>query len=57
MRKKRTLEERLMVLEIKREQNVNRYIIPIEIKIVELRDKIELKEKKEILKYRVNSNK
>ena len=39
-KKKRTLEERLLALSNQREKNVNRYVIPIEIKMAELRDKI-----------------
>lgn len=42
MNKKRcSLEERLQALSAQRERNVNRYIIPIEIKMSELRDRIE----------------
>lgn len=40
-KKKRSLEERLQALSDQRERNVNRYIIPIEIKMSEIRDKIE----------------
>jgi hypothetical protein len=46
MRKKRTLEQRLSDLEKKRERNVNRYIIPVEMEIERLREKIIFNKKK-----------
>lgn len=41
--KRRSLEERLAALSDQREKNINRYIIPIEIKMSELQEKIEKK--------------
>lgn len=40
------LEKQLEKFEIQREKNINRYIIPYDIKISTLRDKIELEESK-----------